>query len=314
MSARLPYHILPTATILAAPYPSSTTPVIVSTVSRERDNNIADAPIKKQPLYLDDEQGKKVIALIHARGGTIGERKKESEEDDDDDDEDSDGGHQKTFFTITKEKKKKKKEEVIEEKSTMDLIDKMNSFLKIDAKGLVKYIDLQVLVENEITLEDLITLCGVGICDLKAANIVNDANDLFALKFKMSDLVLNRELFRAQHLRDLFQLTYEKLAKIKSVKCNTYNLLSCQFHTNELEALSFSFDRLISDNMLNDKQLLALNFKLEDLISLHFNVQNFRALGISRRQALDEFGWDRAQYALFTGEPEFNKAKKKKKG
>lgn len=303
---RLPFEILPTLTLVSAPYPER---------EHERESYVCPLPVQSissssstpsqqsRPLtYLDDEQGKRVLGLIYARGGSIEKRGTTAttssllvpQQQ-----------HQTTFYMSSNNSEKRQEES----HTPLDFIDKMNSYLHIESKGLVKHIDLQLLVDNDITIEDLVGECEIGIADLMAAGIVKDVNDLRALGFRMSDIVINRELFRAQHLADLFQLTYRKLHKMKGIEFGTFHLLKCDFYPNELLTLAFSFDHLIRDNCLSAEQLLGLNFSLSDLIALDFTKENLQMLGIGRRQALDVFKWQRKEFADFTGQPEYHRKK-----
>lgn len=306
---RLPFDILPTATLVSAPYALLEPQPIHSISSTSSTTNQATVPVIQK--CLDEEQGKKVLGLIYAAGGSIEKRTVTSTTTPVI--TANNGDKHLSSYYLSKNEKREEGPVVVEKESTsLDFIDKVNSFLKIESKGLVKHIDLQLLIDNNITIEDLVGSCKIGITDLVATGIIKNVKDLRALGFKMSDLVINRELFRAQHLPDLFKLTYQKLHKMKGIEFSAYDLINCEFYPNELSALSFSFDHLIQDNCLSAIQLKSLNYSLADLISLNFTKENLEMLGITRRHALDLFQWDRKEYAEFTGQPAYNKMKRKK--
>lgn len=299
MSKRLPFEILSTAAILAAPYPevlpstttTTTTPVYSITSNNNNNNNNATKP--KTVKYLDEAQGKKILTLIYERSGTIkksGKREVASQTK-------KKQSHQRSFYVPNNVQEK----EVVESDGGLDILDKMSDYFHIESNRLLKYIDLDLLIENEITLDDLIRRCDIAITDLLATGIVRGVEDLCALKFKMTDLVINEQLFRVQHLPDLFRLTYTQLRKMKSIRFSALDIIECHFYPNELAQLGFSFDHLINDKGLNVKQLECLNFSLADLISLDFTVENLQALGISSHMALNVLNWEPQEYADFTG-------------
>lgn len=307
MSKRLPFEILTTAAILAAPYPESqplvSIPSPVYSITSSSINTIKPKTVK----YLDEVQGKKILTLIYERGGTIeksGKRetttpskKKQS--------------HQSSFYVPNNNQEKEQKGE--EKGGGLDILDKMSDYFHIESNRLLKYIDLDLLVENAITLDDLLRRCDVAITDLVATGIVQGVDDLCALKFKMTDLVINEQLFRVQHLPDLFQLTYPQLRKMKNIRFSALDIIECQFYPNELAQLGFSFDHLINDKGLNVKQLECLNFSLADLISLNLTVENLQTLGITSRIALDVLNWDPQEYATFVGKPVLHNTRKMNK-
>ena len=293
MSKRFPFQILSTAAILAAPYPeslpsssSSSTPTPVYSIT-------SNTTKPKTVKYLDEAQGKKILTLIYERGGTIekttkreviaipGNKKQ---------------AHQSSFYVPNNQEKVQKEEE---KGGGFDILDKMSDYFHIESNRLLKYIDLDLLVENDITLDDLIRRCDVAITDLLATGIVQGVNDLCALKFKMTDLVINEQLFRVQHLPDLFQLTYMQLRKMKNIRFSALDIIECHFYPNELAQLGVCFDHLINDKGLNFKQLKCLNFSLADLISLNLTSENLQTLGITKSTALGVLGWDPQEYANF---------------
>lgn len=290
MSKRFPFQILSTAAILAAPYPESLSPSSPTPVYSITSSTTKPKTVK----YLDEAQGKKILTLIYERGGTIekttkreviaipGNKKQ---------------AHQSSFYVPNNQEKVQKEEE--KGGGGFDILDKMSDYFHIESNRLLKYIDLDLLVENDITLDDLIRRCDVAITDLLATGIVQGVDDLCALKFKMTDLVINEQLFRVQHLPDLFQLTYMQLRKMKNIRFSALDIIECHFYPNELAQLGVCFDHLINDKGLNFKQLKCLNFSLADLISLNLTSENLQTLGITKSTALGVLGWDPQEYANF---------------
>lgn len=301
---RLPFEILPTATLVSAPYPEceQQQPTAVHSISSSA--NKPPPQMSSQPnktvKYLDEEQGKKILALIYERNGSL-DNTGNHEEEEEEAPQKKPQQHKSSFYVPEKEKKK---EERVREGGGggLDMIDKMNDYFRIESKGLVRHIDLPLILKYDITLDDLIRRCGIAITDLMDTRIIQGVEDLCALKFKMTDLVIDPRLFRVQHLPDLFQLTYVKLRKMKSIRFGALDMIECGFFPNELAQLGFSFDHLVNDRGINAKQLKCLNFSLADLISLNLTTENLEKLGITPRIAIEIFGWDRQEYAEFTGQ------------
>lgn len=301
---RLPFEILPTATLVLAPYPEcdQQQPAAVHSISSgsSKPLQVSSQP-NKTVKYLDEEQGKKILALIYERNGSLDNTSNHEEEEDEAPQKKPHQQQHKSSFYVPEKENKKNKEERVRE-GGLDMIDKVNDYFRIESKGLVKHIDLPLLLKYDITLDDLIRRCGIAITDLMDTRIIQCVEDLCALKFKMTDLVIDPRLFRVQHLPDLFQLTYVKLRKMKSIRFGALDMIECGFFPNELAQLGFSFDHLINDRGINAKQLKCLNFSLADLISLNLTVENLEKLGITPRIAIEIFGWDRQEYAEFTGQ------------
>ncbi len=328
MQGRLPFDILTAEQIVNAPYPDRSNvtqrltshpvaPIINHCIQPTPIQSIS-SPIKssvpKEVRELDEEKGKKIIALIYERGGSL-EKKGRSQVQQQHPHQTMQPGqqplhHQSSYYMDKDGSANNSSISKSENKKEMNLLDKMSVYLSLESKSLIKHIDKEILVENGITIEDLIGRCECTITDLKNAGIVNGSQDLSDLGFKMSDVVIDRKRFQAQQLADLFQLSYQKLRKMPGVEFSVLDLLQCHFHANELAALSFSLDDMIQRGAINAKQLKLLNFSLSDLISLQFSKEHLELLGITRRQALDDFKWARKEYSEFTGEPMHNGKKR----
>lgn len=303
---RLPFESLTTEAIVSAPYPDrssppSVTPIVQSLSSATMINKLAGPREVKE---LDEEKGKKIIALIYQRKGSMEKKKRPQQQQQ----QTIQSGHQSSYYLNSHGSETNTHKS--ETKKEMNLLERVSDYLSIESTRLIKHIDKELLIENGITLEDLISLCDCSITDLMSAGIVTQIKDLIDLGFKMSDLVLNRNRFQAQQLADLFKLNHQKLRKMPGVEFGVVDLLQCHFYPNELAALNFSLDDMIQRGTINATQLRCLNFSLPDLISLQFSKEHLDILGISRRQALDDFKWSRKDYADFTGEPLHNGRKK----
>ena len=296
MSKPLPFETLPTRAIVDAPYPgarSQSHPLSPSTLPSTQSVSSKSIQPQQKPLVtrevreLDAEQGKRILALIYERNGSIATKVQSMKRP-------GEGGTHQPSYYMSKEGSTKS-----EKKSELDLLDRVNDYLCIGSTRSIKHIDRDLLVANNITLNDLVSICDIGITDLWSSGIVTCVKDLRALNFQMNDVVIKRERFQAQQLADLFGLNYEKLRKMKGVEFGVIDLLTCHFATNELSALSFSFDRMIRKHELNNIQLKSLKHSLCDLITLGFQKEHLEILDISDEQAIQEFKWDAKEYATF---------------
>lgn len=318
MTYRLPFETLTTETIVSAPYLHRSLPLVTVATASVTPNNLpivqslSSATVvnklsgPREVKELDEEKGKKIIALIYQRKGSMEKKGKPQQQQQQQTTAQS--GHQSSYY-LNKHANESNSYKS-ETKKEMNLLERVSDYLSIESARLIKHIDKELLIENAITLEDLISLCDCSITDLMSAGIVTQVKDLTDLGFKMSDLVINRNRFQAQQLADLFKLNHQKLRKMPGVEFGVVDLLQCHFYPNELAALNFSLDDMIQRGTINATQLRCLNFSLPDLISLQFSKEHLDLLGISRRQALDDFKWSRKDYAEFTGEPLHNGRKK----
>lgn len=91
-----------------------------------------------------------------------------------------------------------------------------------------------------IKLEHLIKNYSVSISDLYLCKIINSFDDFKTLKFKASDLVINRELFNVSHLRQLYDIDYKTLIE-NDIVFNLLVIRKCEFTFDELCTLKFDF-------------------------------------------------------------------------
>ena len=92
----------------------------------------------------------------------------------------------------------------------------------------MKNINKEVLKNNDITIEVLITECRVSITDLYVAGILTHFDDLIELGFKATDLMLNTELFSCSSLVRLFKVNHDDM-KLKRVEIDLEALIVGKF-------------------------------------------------------------------------------------
>lgn len=185
--------------------------------------------------------------------------------------------------------------------TTTSFFDRISDSLGLKTTSNVAKIDLDTLVNNEMTLEILIDDCEIPISNLRQANIVTTFQDLLALKFTPMDLVRNRQLFNAGTLKTLFDADYKTMRKYQ-VPIDIVHIMKGKFLSSELQTLGFNFEQMIDEGGIGRSQLHALNFSLSDLINLGIEKKHLVKLKITKEQALsprpDGFGWDKETYGL----------------
>jgi hypothetical protein len=162
----------------------------------------------------------------------------------------------------------------------------------------IKKINIDVLVENKITIRTLLRKCHVSPTDLKPCGILNNLDDLWKLQFVPKDLVREREIFNVNTAYAAFSVGYESLLKHGHEFTGSL-LLDCRFLVGELQVLGFSFDRTIQKGYINKEELALLQYGLKDLRELGFSCQHLRKLAISERDAIEKFKWKRSHYQQF---------------
>lgn len=179
------------------------------------------------------------------------------------------------------------------------ILDLLGDSLGVKTENNIREITKEVLKENDMTIEIIITECQVSITNLYAANILTSFNDLLYLDFKLTDLTLNRELFRCETLKSLFKVNCKKMRK-RGITFDLESLMIRPFYTSELEMLGFSIDSLIQSGGIARNQLRSLNYSLEGLISIGFKKEHIEKLKISKKSATrpqpNGFGWSESEY------------------
>ena len=154
----------------------------------------------------------------------------------------------------------------------------------------------QFLLENDFTLERLISDYEIPISDLFKCKIITSSIDLKDFGFKASDLVINRNCFNVNHLSMLFKLKHENILHM-NVLFNIATIKECNFTFNELQTIKFSFSRCFIaltnaiDQMRhdagNDMVIMSKNKIKTDLFSLDspeqdnpFSYDDLTALGL----------------------------------
>jgi hypothetical protein len=131
--------------------------------------------------------------------------------------------------------------------------------------------------------------------DLKLADIITTFKDLKDLNFKPSDLVIDRTLFDVNKMDILFKTYYKSSKNKDGITMTVVDLLENNFTSFELRTLRFPLDDFIENGKINSKQLLQLNFKLDELESLGFTKTHLKILNITSKDAIDTFKWSKKQ-------------------
>lgn len=150
----------------------------------------------------------------------------------------------------------------------------------------IRFIDKWFLQKYGITINILLTCCKVEITNLKAAGIISNYEDLCELGFKVSDLVVNRELFNVNHIVQLFSMDADSLGIILG------DLLSCKFLPAELMTLNFSLPKMIEGGGIFDRHLRLLGYDLSSLRQLGLTREHLKKLGITYPIAVNVFKWN----------------------
>lgn len=162
-----------------------------------------------------------------------------------------------------------------------------------------------------IKLENLIKNYSVSISDLYLCKIINSFNDLKSLKFKVSDLVINRELFNVSHLRQLYDIDYKKIIE-NDIVFNLIVIRKCEFTYNELYNLNFDF-KTCFDHSLKiirpdiDFKTVIRQYKkyLTEIFASNppqITFQNLKLLGLKQKY-LDIIGIKPNEIKRFENEP-----------
>jgi hypothetical protein len=203
-------------------------------------------------------------------------------------------GHKSTFY-IPESKRNTNKGTA----SSLNLLDYVSDSLGLKTTSNIQKIDKSSLKKNGITIEILIEDCEVAISNLRLAGILTSFEDLMELDFKPMDLTRNRELFNCNSLKTLFNADHGKMEKY-GIPLGIDDIIQGKFYVSELQTLAFRLDRMIREGGIGKSQLHALNFPLEDLISLGLKKEHLIILKISRRHALmplpEGFGWKEELY------------------
>lgn len=241
---------------------------------------------------LDEESGKKILDYIYdeMNGSLISKKKKRKPAAKAGI---ADNGHKNAFY-IPEQKSS------VSSGTTTSFFDRISDSLGLKTTSNVAKIDLDTLVNNEMTLEILIEDCEIPISNLRQANIVTTFQDLLALGFTPMDLTRNRQLFNVGALKTLFDADYKTMRKYQ-VPIDVEHIMKGKFVASELQTIGFTFEDMIEEKGIGRSQLHALNFSLSDLMNLGIEKKHLRKLRITKEQAIsprpDGFGWDEETYA-----------------
>ena len=326
MEENLPFNILPTKLLKPNNKQNlcyNELPVISYQEEEEESNQSQPIQeIKKSfnPVInrlLDNISGLAILDLIYKRGGKILEDEEEDDDDDDDDyyyEEEKEGKgskpkinnrHRNTFYIEKNDKKREYGSKVKEynKKEKIGFIDTCIDYVRMESESNIKHITKQVLINNNITIRDIIIHCGVSITDMKSAGIINTYDDLIELKFNLKDLVRNRKLFDVNKLVLLFGVDYKTMRKYTNTIFDINDLKACKFYAADLQTLQFTFNKIINRKRITKEELRDLNYSLKDLISLGLTKKHLEILNISQRYALHINGlnWLKEDYMRLVG-------------
>ena len=181
-------------------------------------------------------------------------------------------------------------------KESSNNIDKLMDLLSIKTESNIKNITKKILMDNQVTVRDLIKKCKVSMTDLKLADIITTFKDLKDLKFNPSDLVIDRTLFDVNKMDILFKTYYKSSKNKDGITMTVVDLLENKFTSFELRTLRFPLDDFIENGKINSKQLLQLNYQLEELESIGFTKAHLKKLNITQKDAIDNFKWSKKQF------------------
>jgi hypothetical protein len=189
----------------------------------------------------------------------------------------------------------------------LGLLDTAADYARIKSDSNMKNINKEVLINNGITISNLIEDCRVSITDLYVAGILTSFDDLIDLGFKPTDLTLNTELFNCASLVRLFKVNHNDM-KAKRVEIDLEALMVGGFCSNDLEVIKFSIAPMIESGHIANKQLWALKYSFNDLLSLGLNKAHVSKLDISARRAVKRvedggWGWPKDYESLLPDTP-----------
>ena len=283
-----PYELVPTESLR---FQSIDEPIVPLTPIQ----SVSSVTSKQKTMVsreLDEESGKKILDYIYdeMNGSLISKKKKRKPLAKPGI---ADNGHKNAFY-IPEQKNS------VTTTST-SIFDRISDSLGLKTTSNVAKIDLDTLVNNEMTLEILIEDCEIPISNLRQANIVSTFQDLMALGFTPMDLTRDRKLFNVGTLKTLFDADYKTMRKY-NVPIDIEHIMKGKFFASELQTLGFTFEHMIQEKGIGRSQLHALNFSLSDLINLGLEYHHLRILDITKKRALsprpDGFGWDKETYEL----------------
>jgi len=212
---------------------------------------------------LDTESGLRILDYIHSRGGgiTVAHDTKKQRSGD------------ALFFTPSSLTERAR--------PALTILDKLGEGLGLSLTSNVKHLTLDVLVANDMSLRILLEKCRVSVTNLKNAGIVTRLDDLKTLRFRVKDMVRDRELFDAGRFKMFYNPRTDENPKpktcfqfIRDTSDLTFDLedvVACQFYPGELETLGVSLNTLIREDGATAADLCALKLPVSTLRTLDFS-------------------------------------------
>lgn len=231
---------------------------------------VAPSIIVSQPHHnhrlLDEKTGLAILTYVY-------DRKSLFYDDDDDEREDE---AVPSFFVLPGKKTTNEQSFIEKSKTLINLYPRKDN---------IRFIDKWFLLKHKLTIAILLSECKVEISNLRIAGIVTTFDDLLELGFRLSDLVINRELFNVGHIVQLFGMTAETL------NITLQDLLECLFLPAELATLQFSLPLYIEENDVRGCHIQRLGYDLKSLVQLGIQKKHLKILGITYPIALNTMKW-----------------------
>lgn len=306
-SVKSPYQLLPTESLRFTPpkkmkQKKQELRTITTTTPTEFISNLSSSVKSRNDFVtreLDDESGKRILEYIYdeMHGSLMTKNRREERKKKKTNPSKASlakDGHKNTFY-IPESKRNTNKSTA----SSLNILDYVSDSLGLKTTSNIQKIDKSSLRKNGMTIEILIEDCEVSLSNLRLAGILNSFEDLLELDFRPMDLTRNRELFNCNSLKTLFNANHDTMEKY-GIPLGIDDIMLGKFYVSELQTLDFKLDRMVLERGIGKSQLHALNFPLEDLISLGLTREHLKILNISRRQALmpmpEGFGWKEEIY------------------
>lgn len=161
----------------------------------------------------------------------------------------------------------------------------------------IKYINKNLLMKYNVTINVLIKVCEVPITNLKIAGIINNFDDLCDLGFQLSDLTWNgnRELFNVGHIQQIFNMNYTSI-KSSRLGFDLEDLIHSKFAPAELITLEFSLADMIEEGGISARHFLLLEYRPNELSKLGLSKQHLKKLNININYAVSTLKWSPKEF------------------
>lgn len=304
-----------------------------TTTSLSSSNSISSTNVLTRERELDEETGKRILKLIYKRRkeresinvGRVAESATRKNTNNNNTTTTNNknyssygpSGHSETFYIPSNDKSSgsggSRGVAGIGE-ALGDMVDSATDYFGVKTKSNVLRIDKTMLIDEGITIAMLIEDCRVPLSEMKLAKILDTFRDLLDLGFVPEDLTRNRELLNCSTLVIMYggighesgrNETPCKLLERNGVQFDIRHILLGKFLPSDLMSMGYNLSQPIKNGEITSYQLRALNFTLDDLVSLGLDRSHLIDMDISERAALSKqphgFGWSRDSYsALMT--------------